>query len=70
MGTFLARAAARRRWTLGMMTSMPSQVEGVAGPGPGVGEVDVDQRRAFSETDPALESTVLVELGIGGKDRF
>src|SRR5205823_3404837 len=42
--------------------------ERIARPRPGVREVDVDQRRARAEADPAHEATAVVELGVGGED--
>jgi hypothetical protein len=48
-----------------MIVSIPSQRERVAGPGPGVGEVDVDLRRPLAEADAALEAALLVDGRIG-----
>ncbi len=37
--------------------------KGVAGTGPGIGQIDADQCRLLAETDPALKAVVLVQGG-------
>ncbi len=37
--------------------------KGVAGPGPGVGQIHADQRRLFAETDTALKAVLLIQGG-------
>jgi hypothetical protein len=35
--------------------------EGIAGPGPGIGQIDANQRRAPTEADAALKTALLID---------
>ena len=69
MGIRLARAAFRSSCTAGMMVSMSSQ-ENAGRPGPGVGEIDVDERGSGAVADPALESPARVDFRIRREERL
>src|SRR6185503_11131817 len=42
--------------------------EGVAGAGPGVGKVDVDERGPLAESDAPLEAALLIDRGVRRED--